>query len=90
LGHLRAWSPQDYVDYERRWETFVAGYGWQRALSAAEVEAAPVFVLARYLLALGRIVRLGSRFGGGSTVDDGRIDAWIDFVCDWIVYCDPL
>ena len=89
-GHVHAWGPQDYVEYERRWDAFVEGYGRQRVLSEAKLKAAQLFPLARYLLALGRRACLSARFDGASAVDDKQITAWIDFMHEWIAHYDPL
>ena len=64
---------------------FLKEYDQAPTLSDAELEAARVFPLVRYLVALGRIVRLNTRFDGQQAVDAGRFTEWIEFMKRWIV-----
>jgi Ser/Thr protein kinase RdoA (MazF antagonist) len=84
LGHLKSWDRQAVDAYERRWPIFLDGYTHYRRLSDAEIAASCVFVLARYLLALGRRAILGARFDGQSALDTEQLAAWIDFMKRWI------
>jgi Ser/Thr protein kinase RdoA (MazF antagonist) len=90
LGHLGGRDQQAVDAYEQRWPIFLDGYAHYRRLSDAEIAASRVFVLARYLLALGRRAALGARFEGPSALDTEQWAAWIEFMEHWIERCRPL
>ena len=52
----------------------------ERPLTPSELIAVRVFPVARYLLAMGRMVKLNAWYDGLRATQDGHIDRWLAFL----------
>ena len=90
-GNFSDWvlDPQIEAERQRRREAFLQSYLAERTLSEAELDAIPVLTVARFLVAMGRIVGLSARFEGRHADRDERVDRWLTFLRQWIATYRP-
>jgi Ser/Thr protein kinase RdoA (MazF antagonist) len=84
-----AWDPAVEQMRERRRDLFLQAYLSERTLAADELTSVRLFPVARYLLAMGRMVRLRAWGDGLRATQDARIDAWLAFLHRWIDHHHP-